>query len=205
MIPSNRKGKLKMGKAQELFDQATRSYDKAISIIRAMDETFQDAVFRNNPSQRYDTKVTLAQFDRILQAILLNEALSDGNFDRLEQQFVDKITDYGDLLVYIKRETNGQLDLSWSVISSLDRRTQQQLMDVMPSILDKLCDSFVKPLAVVDKAVDRINFLKQIEDLIAEICICLCKVDGVAQKAEAEAAGEMVGKLLHARWQRYMR
>ena len=105
-----------MGRAQELFDQAVKSYNEAIQLIKAMDQTFQEVVFKNHPENRYDTRITFAQFDMILQAVLLNMAVSDGEFDRLEQQFVDKITDYGDLLTYIKQDSKGQLDLTLSLI-----------------------------------------------------------------------------------------
>lgn len=60
-----------MGRAQELFDQATRAYQNSIDMIRKMDEAFQNAAFKNDPGKRYDTRITLAQFDMILQATLL--------------------------------------------------------------------------------------------------------------------------------------
>lgn len=194
-----------MGRAQELFDQATRAYQNSIDMIRKMDEAFQNAAFKNDPGKRYDTRITLAQFDMILQATLLSMALSDGNFDRLEQQFVDKITDYGDLLTYIKQDSQGRLDLTWSQVASLREDTQTSLVQALPAILDQLCDSFVKPLALVDKVVDDVDFLQQLERNIAEICVCLSFVDGSSDKVEAAACSEMVADLLGTRWRKYMR
>lgn len=194
-----------MGKAQELFDKAVVSYDSCIKLIRTMDETFQNVAFKNDPSSRYDTRVTLAQFDMILQAVLLSMALSDGNFDRMEQQFVDKITDYGDLLTFIKQDSKGQLDLTWSQVASLSPSTQQKLVDALPAILNKLCESFVKPLAIVDKAIDQIDFLDKIETEIATICVCLSYVDGNSDKNEANACASMVAQLLSTRWRKYVR
>ena len=127
-----------MGRAQELFDQATGYYDHAVGLIRKMDELFQNAAFKNDPGRRYDPRLTLAQFDMILQATLLSMALSDGNFDRLEQQFVDKITDYGDLLTYIKQDSQGRLDLTWSQVASLREETQASLVQALPAILETL-------------------------------------------------------------------
>lgn len=194
-----------MGRAQELFDKATVSYDNAIKMIRTMDETFQNVAFKNDPGARYDTRVTLAQFDMILQATLLSLALSDGKFDRLEQQFVEKITDYGDLLTYIKQDSNGQLDLTWSQVASLSPDTQQKLVGILPQVLDRLCESFVKPLAIVDKAIEQIDFLDKLETEMATICVCLSYVDGVSDKSEANACAEMVAQLLSTRWRRYVR
>lgn len=192
-----------MGRAQELFDQAVKSYDEAIQLLKAMDQTFQEVVFKNHPEKRYDTRITFAQFDMILQAVLLNMAVSDGEFDRLEQQFVDKITDYGDLLTYIKQDSKGQLDLTWSQVASLSPATQHQLVDALPAILDNLCDSFVKPLAMVDQAVDSMDFLRKLEGCIANISVCLSFVDGDSDKGEANASCQMVERLLEKRWQQY--
>ncbi len=194
-----------MGKAQELFDQATRYYDNSIELVKLMDETFQKVAFQNDPSSRYDTKITLAQFDWILQAVLLSQALSDGNFDRLERQFVDKITDHGDLLGYIKNKTNGELVLTWDNIASLDTSTQQKLVKILPSLLDETCDSFVKPLALLDKASKEVDELNALVENIGKIGACLAQVDGNVTDQEAEAAANMVVSLLVARWQAYMK
>ena len=188
-----------------MFDQATIAYQNSIDMIRKMDEAFQNAAFKNDPCKRYDTRITLAQFDMILQATLLSMALSDGNFDRLEQQFVDKITDYGDLLTYIKQDSQGRLDLTWSQVASLREETQASLVQALPAILDKLCDSFVKPLALVDKVVDDVDVLQHVELNFAEICVCLCFVVGSCEKVEAAACSEMVADLLGTRWRKYMR
>ena len=194
-----------MGRAQELFDKATVSYDNAIKMIRTMDETFQNVAFKNDPGARYDTRVTLAQFDMILQATLLSLALSDGKFDRLEQQFVEKITDYGDLLTYIKQDSKGQLDLTWSQVAALNPATQKKLIEALPVILDRLCESFVKPLAIVDKAIDQIDFLDKLEEEMASICVALSYVDGNSDKSEANACADMVSQLIAVRWRRYVR
>lgn len=193
-----------MGRAQELFDKAVVSYDSCIKMIRTMDETFQRVAFKDNPSARYDTRVTLAQFDMILQAVLLTMAMSDGNFDRLEQQFVEKITDYGDLLTFIRKDSNGQIDLTWSQVAALSPNTQRKLVDALPAILNKLCDSFVKPLAIVDSAINQVDFLDKLETEIAAICVCLSFVDGDSDQGEANACAQMVAKLLSSRWRNYM-
>lgn len=190
-----------MGRAQELFDRASAVYDKAIARISVLDEVYQKAHKKDNPNFKgWDTKVTLAQFDLILQAILLTTAVSDGEFHRLERQFVDKITDYGDLLVFIKKETNGDLDLTWDGIAALSSDTQRKLAAILPSLLDKCCDNFVRPLATVDRAIDSQDFLDQITGNIAEISSYLADVDGSTTKGEATAAAKSACALLVNRW-----
>ena len=186
-----------MGKAQELFDRAVVKYDDCVTLIRTLDEAFKAATEKD-----YDTKITLAQFDWILQAVLLNTALADGDFDRLERQFVDKITDYGDLLFYIKKKTDGQLDLEWDDIARMDTNTQSKLMELLPVLLAETCDSFVAPLALVDSAVDTMDFLKALTDNMVEIIYDLSAVDGTSEEREAAAAAEMTRELLVGRWKK---
>ena len=51
------------------MDKAAEAYDHAEATIRAMDD-----VFRNVTGSDYDAELTLAQFDMILQGVLLNVA-----------------------------------------------------------------------------------------------------------------------------------
>ena len=193
-----------LGKTHHLFDRAEQAYQRCIHLIRTMDQAFQSEAFRDDPEERYDTRITFAQFDMILQAVLLNMAVSDGEFDRLEQQFVEKITDYGDLLTYIKQDSKGQLDLTWAQVANLSPSTQQKLVQMLPAILDNLCDSFVKPLALVDKAIDTVDFMRKLEGYIAEISVFLSYVDGNSDEGEENASCEMVVRLLEKRWKQYM-
>lgn len=192
-----------MGRAQDLFDRAVKSYDRAIDLIKTMDTVFQQAQKKSDSSFKgWDTKITLAQFDWILQGILLSGALADGNFDRLERQFVDKITDYGDLMAYIKKQTNGELELTWDNVAGLSADVQQKLLAILPGLMEKTCDSFVQPLAIVDNAIESRNFLDEIVKCIGEIGAYLSNVDGKSETREAEACGQMAVELLVERWNR---
>ena len=190
-----------MGRAQDLFDRASAKYDQAIKLIKEMDKIYQDAANKADPSRKgYDPKITLAQFDWILQAILLTESISDGDFDRLERQFVDKITDYGDLLTYIAKKTDGKLKLTWDSIARLDQDTQTKLVAILPSLMDETCDSFVQPLALVESALGQYDFLKALASIIGEIGAALASVDGTSEKREAEYCAVMANELLIERW-----
>lgn len=190
-----------MGRAQELFDLASAKYDQAIELIKAMDKDYQEAANKADPGRKgYDPKVTLAQFDWILQAILLSESISDGNFDRLERQFVDKITDYGDLLTYIANKTDGELKLTWDKIAGLDQDTQVKLVALLPNLMKETCDSFVAPLALVDSALGQYDFLKALSSLIGEIGAALAGIDGSIDKVEAQFCAVMANELLVDRW-----
>lgn len=176
------------------IDRAEAAYDRAVELIRSLDEAFQ-----SRAGERYDTRVTLYQFDLILQAILLNMALIDGNFHRLERRLMMKITDYGDLMAYLRRDgTFG--NLSWDSVAALDRAEQKRLLDNLPDILERTCRSFVQPLALVDGAVDSVDFLEGLENELQTIAECMSRVDGVERAEESQAYTFMVEHLLTDRW-----
>jgi hypothetical protein len=187
-------------KTQEQFERAERAYGQAVALIRSLDETFQSAAFRNNPEERYDTRVTLYQFDVILQAILLHTALVDGSFHRLERRLIDRITHYGDLMAYLYQDSAGTLKLSWDRLERLPAQVKDDLLERLPRILDRTCTSFVRPLAIVDSTVDSVDFLGQLEQYLGEIAQSLSLVDGHSEDAEQAAYAEMSEHLLLARW-----
>ncbi len=176
------------------IDRAEGAYDRAIALIRSLDESFQRSV-----GERYDTRVTLYQFDLILQAILLNMALTDGNFHRLERRLLRKITDYGDLMEYLRRE--GRFgDLTWDSLATLPAEEQQRLLGELPALLERTCRGFVQPLALVDGAMDSIDFLEGLEGELQTIAQCMSRVDGEERAEESQAYAAMVEHLLTDRW-----
>lgn len=191
-----------LGKSHQQFERAEQAYDRAIRLIHSLDQAFQDSAFQDDPEERYDTRVTLYQFDVILQAILLKMALTDGNFHRLERRLILKITDYGDLTAYLRKDGDGRFDLTWEGIASLSAETQRALTDELPQILDRTCNSFVRPLALADGAVDSIDFLEQLERELREIAHSLSNVDGVSRAVEQEAYSDMLEHLLTDRWRK---
>lgn len=191
-----------LGKTHHLFDRAEQAYQRCIHLIRTLDQAFQSEAFRDDPEERYDTRITLRQFDVILQAILLNMALIDGDFHRLERRLIDKLTRYGDLLDRLRQETDGGLDLSWDKIQDLSPEERTQLLDRLPELLDQLCTSFVRTMAMVDGQVDSIDFLERLERELREIALSLSDVDGQSRPAELQAYTDMLDHLLTDRWKR---
>ena len=184
------------------FVQAEQAYERAVRLIRTLDEAFQSAAFQDNPEERYDTRVTLYQFDVILQAILLRMALTDGDFHRLERRLIDRITRYGDLMAYLRRESGGQLELSWDKVEDLAPEVRAELLERLPEILERTCNSFVLPLARVDGAVDSENFLERLERELGQIALSLSVVDGESREVERQAYSDMLEHLLTGRWNR---
>lgn len=188
---------------QDILDKAAQAYDHAESTIRAMDN-----VFRNVTGSSYDAELTLAQFDMILQGVLLSVACADGVFDPLEQDFIRQFAMHGDLLEYIRSDTNGEVDLSWDIIAVLPKDLTSDLLRVLPSVLDDQCESFIYPLAAVDFSYSQYggvvttpgDFLKSIETDMIRIAGLLAFVDSDGTEDEISAAVSMIYELEGKHW-----
>ena len=69
----------------------------------------------------------------------------------MERQFIDKITDKGDLLDYIKYATKGELSLTWDEIAWMDSDNQGKFIKVLPEILESRCKDFLSPFIIIEK------------------------------------------------------
>lgn len=188
---------------QDILDKAAEAYDHAEATIRAMDKVFQNVTGSN-----YDAELTLAQFDMILQGVLLSVACADGVFDPIEQDFVRQFATHGDLLEYIRSDSEGDIDLTWDLIASLPEDLIATLLKVLPQVLDDQCESFVYPLAAVDFSYSQYggvvttpgDFLKSIETDMIKIAGLLAFVDSEGTDNEINAAVSMIYELEGKHW-----
>lgn len=188
---------------QELLDRAGEAYDHAESTIRSM-----DSVFQNVTGVDYDSSITLARFDMILQGVLLSVALTDGYFDPLEQDFIKMFAMHGDLLECIRADSEGEVDLTWDLIADLPEEVAAGLVRLLPRILDEQCESFVYPLAAVDFTYSQYgnvtttpgDFLKSIEADMVKIAGILALVDSELTDAEMCTAIAMIYELEGKHW-----
>ncbi len=173
---------------QDILDKAAQAYDHAEKTIMAMDNVFQHVSGAN-----YDPALTLAQFDMILQGVLLSVACADGVFDELEQDFIKQFAMHGDLLNYI---------------ANLPEDLVSTLVEVLPRVLDDQCSSFIYPLAAVDFSYSQYggvtttpgDFLKSIEGDMIQIAGLLAFVDSEGTDDEICAAVEMIYELEGRHW-----
>jgi hypothetical protein len=188
---------------QDILDKAAEAYDHAEMTIRAM-----DSVFQNVTGSSYDAELTLAQFDMILQGVLLSVACADGIFDPVEQDFVRQFAMHGDLLEYIRKDSGESIDLTWDIVGSLPEEASSALISVLPQVLDDQCSSFVYPLAAVDFSYSQYggvmttpgDFLKSIEADMIKIAGLLAFVDSDGTDDEINAAVSMIYELEGKHW-----
>ena len=188
---------------QEILDMAGEAYNHAEQTIAAM-----DMVFQQFSGSSYDPALTLAQFDIILQGVLLSVACADGRLDPVEQDFIRLFAMHGDLLEYINNDSNGDVNLTWDNVATLPEDITSRLVEVLPSILDDQCSSFVLPLASVDFSYSRVgkvettpgDFLKSIEADMIKIAGLLALVDSEGTEDEINAAVLMIYELEGRHW-----
>ena len=188
---------------QDILDKAAQAYDHAEETIRAMDKVFQ-----NVTGSDYDAELTLAQFDMILQGVLLSVACADGIFDPVEQDFIRQFAMHGDLLEYIKNDAEFEIDLTWDLIASLPEDVTSALIQVLPQVLDDQCESFIYPLAAVDFTYSQVGnvitspgeFLQSIEADMIRIAGLLAFVDSEGTDEEINAAVAMIYELEGRHW-----
>ena len=180
---------------QEILDKAALAYDHAEATIRAMDDVFQ-----NVTGSDYSAELTLAQFDMILQGVLLSVAMADGVFEDVEQDFIRQFAMHGDLLEYIRNDSNGEVGLPEDITAGL--------LQVLPRVLDDQCESFIYPLAAVDFTYSKVgnvmttpgDFLKSIEADMIRIAGLLAFVDSEGTDDEINAAVSMIYELEGKHW-----
>ena len=183
-----------MENAQARFDRALEEYEQASDLIRGLDERF-----RLSAGVRYDPEVTQRQFDIILQAILLQMSLADDRFDRLEQQFVDKLTRCGDLLGYLRASGEAAVPKHWKGIARMKPDDRDALLALLPRVLSRECDSFVKPLALADAADER-DFLAELVSCLRVITESLSFMDGSSTEDELRCGDRAIVDMIQQRW-----
>jgi len=188
---------------QQIYNKAVESYQHAEDTISRL-----DSVFRMISGSDYEPESTLAQFDIILQGVLLSVACSDMIFDEIEQQFIEQICVHGDLLDYIRTDSEGELDLSWDDFAAADTEGQLKLVSVLPQVLEDQCKSFVFPLIAVDISYSQYgnlpttpgDFLRSIENDMITIATLLAFVDDDGEPVEANTAAKMIYELVDRYW-----
>ncbi len=188
---------------QDMLDKAALAYEHASAMIYSMDKVFQR--FSN---VEYDPNLTLAQFDLILQGVLLSVACADGIFVPEELDFLKQFVIHGNLLEYIKKDSDGTVDLSWEDVAELPPETTDELLRMLPLILDSQCQSLIIPLLKVDYSYSKHgavettpgDFLKEIEKDMIYIASTLAFVDCEGTDEELNAAAKMIFELEGKHW-----
>ena len=185
--------------AQQNFDASCRLYEEAKGIIKELVNYARSV----SPDFSYD--VSMRQFDLVLQAVLLRIAVEDGYYLDEERQFIEKITDYADIMTYFK---NKGVNISWESFISLSDSDRKELSLKMVVALDEILTDFITPFAIIDKALPR-DYCTDLTNIIGGICIGLARCDADskdsdAYKAEGSVAVVLIEKVIKEKWNAVM-
>lgn len=189
------KTELSKEKYQELLESSYQDYNLSMETLNEM------KIMVKKIDCNYDVIKAKMQFDAILQAILLNLAVADGNFNKLEQNFISSITDNCDLLDVINSR-NDSNNYSWRNIEHLSKEETAELLKFVDEEIQSFLDDFVKPLAYIDAMTER-DYLDEILSSISGIAFTMMHADGNIEKIEITAAREAVNNLFLAKYNYY--
>lgn len=181
--------------AQQNFNIACEAYNDSKELIKEL------STYAKMASPSFSFELAMKQFDLVLQGILLRTATEDGYFLEEERQFIEKITDYGDIMTHFN---NIGISLSWDMFDNISNEQQKDLSLQMLAALTELADDFVKYFALVDAVFPK-DYCELLTEKMGMICIALAKCDGDdfdsnAFKSEGLVAVTLMNKLVKDKW-----
>lgn len=173
-----------MGYAQNRFDRALAEYQEALDCLDELIEV-------GEKYDMYQPEETIkAQFDVILQLSLLNVAISDDDFSDIERQFIEKITQYGDLVDWINQNFD-KFEVSWDHIYSMSESVLGELIEAIHEGAHDVFVQFFSMVVLLDELSDN-NYLNEITHKVAKICGALVVIDGDIDENEKPAIIESI-------------
>ena len=180
---------------QECFDNACNYYTKSLDLIEEMGELAN----RHLTDRSYDIKIMKKQFDILLQTLLLKVACADNIISSVETKFIDKITDYVDILIQLELSfTNGR-PITWNNLQTLNPQNYEGLCRTA----DEWAEEYVRDLISVLIFADRhseFDYLHAFTKSISFIVRCLCEADGEYTSSERESISEIICDKYYTAW-----
>lgn len=169
----------------EKFNTAESYYEKAVALLNEISQTVVEV------APDYDTEGAIAQYDAILQAVLLATAIKDNTLEENEVRFISQITSTGDILLALNSTiASAGLDyekIEWSdlraLVESSDDDKKHRIVRFICSLAYKISGDFIKYYAPVDELNQR-DFKNELTDLTLPIIMAFCEVDGESMESD---------------------
>ena len=182
--------------AQKNFDIACSVYEQAKEIIKEL------SAYAKLALPEFSFEVSMVQFDLLLQGILLRTAMEDGYFLKEEREFIEKITDYADIMQYYNKRG---VDITWENFYDFSDKDRKELSLKMLAALNTIADNFIAPFALIDAAFAR-DYCEELSQKIGVICMAFSYCDGDQEnstcvKSEMGVALTLLNKVIVEKWQ----
>ena len=167
--------------ARDAFDHACAKYEEAKDLIKELSALTRTA------AKDFSVEEALSHYDLFLQCILLRVALKDGLFVENEKVFIEKITDYADLMNLINHVLGDQSlswrNISWDDLGQMDQELRVKISNAATEIMNDSAESFIAPFAIVAAVTPR-NYIDELMNITLAIVYGLALVDGDSSKSE---------------------
>lgn len=176
--------------AQQYFDKALDAYRKTIELVKDI------GAKARLPETRSGRLSLQCQFDVIVQYVLLQVALADGDFSEIEGAFIDNITDNFDILKLFGMDGD---EYNWQFAGAhLNAAQIKKVIGSVEKIAYVHMRNFAENFALYATDKDR-EFLFA---CMKEIAVCFILCDGTGTRAEMDAAQETVYSCLVLPWKK---
>ena len=162
-----------------IFDLAKAAYDDSINDLRNMTNITAKALRQMGAS--YDPRVTLNQFDILLQYSMLQIALADGYLDENEVLFIRDVAQYSDFCVFLNQ--HGFEDVTWQKIYNTRESTLNRILDDAKADIMDLSEDFITVFATCD-AITEYDFVSDLKRNVVALILATCQADGDAEASE---------------------
>ena len=173
-----------------VYEQAIAAYEDSVNDLKNMGKVFQQFAAQKGVS--YDPRVTLNQFDILLQYSMLQVALADGHLDAAEINFIKDIAQYSDFCFFLQE--HGFSNASWQAIYNTRESKLNRILDDAEATIIHLSQDFIDIFALCD-AVSGYDFLADLKENVITMIFATCKADGVAEKSEINSGCLILGAL----------
>lgn len=178
---------------QEIFQNGVDAYDKGVRVVTDMNEL----IINNGLIEGYEPKMAYAEFDFLVQYVLLNVALADNRLTPNEGLFIDKITDTVDIINLLENDKNS----NWTEISrTVGVRAIHEKVDQLKELAHPYIDAFADMFGMLDACDPTRDYLGELVNSLQELCVAFCCIDGDPQDRELESAATVVSEVLAKPW-----
>lgn len=200
----------------EKYKIAEKHYANAIELITELVTRFKE-----EKCPDYDVNYALAQYDVMLQAVLL-ASVAQGEVEMPEIGFIENLTKHGDLMNALNAEiSEAGLDyeeIEWGDIGSMMSRSQavsNRIVKLVSQIAYNVSEGLIDDIAFVDACDKRCDFLDKLLNETLPIVIAICESDGDSMQdfnpSDDEVTGieneisvgtDLLRKMLSDRWKK---
>jgi hypothetical protein len=174
--------------AAESLSQAAQHYDILVESLGAIADEISSKVSDKSFSKSH----FLHQFDVLLQLVLFETCISDGNFCENEALSIEALPQEGDLLAFLKSDNPDLKDVTWKSLIHGERSELADFSAMAQKKSEEIIEEFFLPLAFIDYTLGEEKSFLLVARGLRAIAYDIAGVDGLDQNSERIAAFQAI-------------